>query len=120
MGESCAFPPLKCTPCFVTCSCDDPVHYLILVFSCISDGSHKNDGFSQPKIAWSNNGQYLYGNTQDENMICVWDIASSSIVKKLENSHTQAIRDLYSSSLLDTLVSTSFDKKTNLYFSKSD
>ena len=81
---------------------------------------HKNDGFSQPKVAWSKNGQYLYGNSQDESIICVWDVASSSIVKKLENEHTQPIRDLFSSQLTDTLVTTSFDKKTNLWFASSD
>lgn len=81
---------------------------------------HKNDGFSVPKIAWSNNGQYLYGNTQDEPSICVWDVSSSTIIKKLENEHNQPIRDMYSSHLTDTLVTTSFDKKTNLWFAPSE
>jgi WD40 repeat protein len=81
---------------------------------------HKNDGFSQPKIAWSNNGHYIYGNTQDDNIVCVWDVSGSAIVKKLENAHTQAIRDLFSSHLTDTLVTTSFDKKTNLWFAPSE
>jgi WD40 repeat protein len=81
---------------------------------------HKNDGFSQPKIAWSNNGHYIYGNTQDDNVVCVWDVSGSTIVKKLENAHTQAIRDLFSSHLTDTLVTTSFDKKTNLWFAPSE
>ena len=73
---------------------------------------HKNDGFSQPKLAWSQNGQYLFGNNQEDSSICVWDIASSSIVQKLEGTHGQPIRDMHSSSLTDTLVTTSFDKKT--------
>jgi len=81
---------------------------------------HKNDGFSQPKIAWSKNGQYIYGNTQEEAMVCVWDVSGSTIVQKLENVHTQAIRDLCSSHLTDTLVTTSFDKQTNLWFAGSE
>lgn len=81
---------------------------------------HQNDGFSQPKIAWSNNGQYVYGNTQDEAIVHVWDVSGSTIVKKLENGHTQAIRDLFSSHLTDTLVTTSFDRKTNLWFAPSE
>eukprot|EP00980_Cylindrotheca_fusiformis_P004672 scaffold992_cov116-Cylindrotheca_fusiformis.AAC.7 len=81
---------------------------------------HKNDGFSQPKIAWSHNGQYVYGNTQEDSIICVWDVSQSSIVKKLENGHTQAIRDLCSSHLTDTLVTTSFDRMTNLWFAPNE
>ena len=75
---------------------------------------HTNDGFSQPKIAWSQNGQYLLGNTQQDAHVCVWDIASSSIVDTLKG-HTQPIRDMYSSSSTNSLVTTSFDKKTKIW-----
>ena len=78
----------------------------------------KNDGFSQPKIAWSKNGKYLYGNTQEDSKICVWDIASTEIVKWLEG-HTNPIRDMQSSSLTETLVTTSFDKKTHIWLASS-
>ncbi|KAL3924972.1 MAG: hypothetical protein SGILL_000710 [Bacillariaceae sp.] len=80
---------------------------------------HQNDGFSQPKIAWSNNGQYLYGNSQDESIVVVWDIASSEIVARLE-SHTNTVRDMYSSHSTDTLVTTSFDKKTQIWLAPVD
>jgi len=79
---------------------------------------HKNDGFSNPKIAWSSSGQYLYGNSQDENCICVWDIASSSIVKRLDadcGGHGGFVRDIYSSNNTDTLVSVSFDKTAKVW-----
>lgn len=79
---------------------------------------HKNDGFSNPKIAWSSNGQYLYGNSQDENCICVWDIASSSIVKRLDEGvggHSSFVRDIYSSSHSDTVASVSFDKSAKIW-----
>ena len=75
---------------------------------------HKNDSYSQPKLAWSRNGEYLYGNSQHESAICVWDIASSSIVERLEG-HSNTIRDMFSSSQTDTLVTTSFDKKTQFW-----
>jgi WD40 repeat protein len=75
---------------------------------------HQNDGYSQPKVAWSKNGQYLYGNTQDESTICVWDIASSEIVKRLPG-HGQPIRDMHSSSVTDTMATTCFDKKTKIW-----
>jgi WD40 repeat protein len=75
---------------------------------------HKNDGYSQPKVAFSKNGQYLYGNDQEESVVCVWDIASSSIVGRLEG-HSNCVRDMYSSKLTDTLVTTSFDKKTQFW-----
>lgn len=75
---------------------------------------HKNDGYSQPKLAWSKNGQYLYGNSQHESAVCVWDIASSSIAEKLEG-HSNAVRGMYSSHKTDTLVTTSFDKNTQFW-----
>ena len=81
---------------------------------------HKNDGFSTPKIAWSNNGQYLYGNSQDENCVYVWDIASSSIVKQLDGSaggHAGFVRDIYSSSYTDTVASVSLDKSAKIWLS---
>lgn len=79
---------------------------------------HKNDSYSTPKIAWSSNMQYLYGNSQDENCICVWDIASASIVNRLEeegSGHTGYVRDIYSSSSSDTVVSVSFDKTAKIW-----
>lgn len=72
--------------------------------------------FYRPRIAWSLNGQYLYGNTQDEPMIWVWDVATGDIVQQLEGSHSQKIYDMYSSQVTDMLVTTSFDKQTNLWF----
>lgn len=85
---------------------------------------HKNDSYSTPKIAWSCNMQYLYGNSQDENCICVWDIASASIVKRLVEAeggsgggggHAGYVRDIYSSSTSDTVVSVSFDKTAKIW-----
>lgn len=79
---------------------------------------HKNDFYSTPKIAWSSNMQYLYGNCQDENCICVWDIASTSIVNRLEeggSGHTGFVRDIFSSGTSDTVVSVSFDKTAKIW-----
>ena len=79
---------------------------------------HKNDSYSNPKIAWSNNGQYLYGNSQDDNCIFVWDIASTSIVKRLDENyggHGGFVRDIYSSSHSETVVSVSFDKTAKVW-----
>mmetsp|Transcript_14186 Transcript_14186/g.17861 ORF Transcript_14186/g.17861 Transcript_14186/m.17861 type:complete len:440 (-) Transcript_14186:80-1399(-) len=80
---------------------------------------HQNDGYSQPKIAWSSNGQYLMGNTQDDSSVCVWDIASSSIVKRLDmntcGGHDGQIRDIYSSAGSDTMVTVSYDKTAKVW-----
>eukprot|EP00536_Pseudo-nitzschia_multiseries_P009399 jgi/Psemu1/66979/estExt_Genemark1.C_2610015 len=80
---------------------------------------HKNDCYSQPKLAWSKGGQYLYGNSQDESVVCVWDIASSSIVEQLEG-HSNPVRDMFSSKSTETLVTTSFDKKTQFWLASED
>lgn len=76
---------------------------------------HQNDSYSQPKLAWSKNGQYLYGNTQHDSVVCVWDICSSTIVNRLEG-HSNTVRDMFSSMSTDMLVTTSFDKMTYLRF----
>lgn len=76
---------------------------------------HKNDGFSTPKIAWSKSSMYLFGNTQDDPCICVWDIAGSTIVKKLEGEHSGQIRDIFSSNDSDTLVTVSYDKTVKFW-----
>lgn len=79
---------------------------------------HKNDGYSQPKVAWSSSGQYLYGNSQDDRCVVVWDIASSQIVSRLEG-HSHPIRDIYASSTSDTVVTTAYDKQTKFWFAAS-
>lgn len=77
---------------------------------------HQNDSYSNPKIAWSSNGQYLLGNTQEDASVCVWDIASGEIVERM-NEHGQTVRGLFASYTTDTLLTTSFDKQTKLWFS---
>jgi hypothetical protein len=77
---------------------------------------HQNDGYSQPKIAWSKNGSYLVGNTQDDSCLCVWDIASGRIVERLSGGHTSPIRDICAGHSMDCWVSTSFDKQTKMWF----
>ena len=78
---------------------------------------HKNDGFSQPRIAWSSSGQYIYGNTQEDSGICVWDIASTKLVKRLK-SHTGQLRDIFSSSNTDTVATSSYDKTTKIWLNE--
>jgi len=62
--------------------------------------------------------QYLYGNAQDESCVCVWDIASSSIVKRLDvgmGGHSGFVRDIYSSRNTDTVATVSFDKSAKVW-----
>lgn len=75
---------------------------------------HKNDSFSNPKVAWSSSGQYIFGNTQEDSSICVWDVASSKIVKKLSH-HSGQIRDIFSSKTSDTLATASYDKSCTIW-----
>jgi len=77
---------------------------------------HANDGYSQPKAVWSQNGQYILGNTQDDGALCIWDIASSRMVERVSTAHAIPIRNLFSSPSSDMLVTTSFDKQTKLWF----
>lgn len=79
---------------------------------------HANDGYSQPKAVWSANGQYVLGNTQDDAVVCVWDVASQQLVDKLEG-HAAPVRDLFSSATSDVMVTTAFDKTTRLWYPSS-
>jgi WD40 repeat protein len=75
---------------------------------------HSNDHYSHPRAKFSYNGQYVYGNSQDDGTVAVWDIATSKIVTRLHGA-TLPIRDMFSSCYSDTLVTTSFDKMTNIW-----
>lgn len=78
---------------------------------------HKNDGFSVPRIAWSSNGQYIFGNTQEDSSICVWDIASAMLIDRLQG-HGGQLRDIFSSGTTDTLVTSSYDKSVKVWLNK--
>jgi WD40 repeat protein len=78
---------------------------------------HKNDGFSQPRVAWSSSGKYIYGNTQEDNSMCVWDIASTKIVKILK-AHKGQLRDIFSSNKTDTVVTSSYDKTIKVWLNE--
>ena len=82
---------------------------------------HSNEDFSQPKVGFSQNCQYVLGNTQENGSLCVWDISSEKIVHRIGNeqnaeAHSSPIRDIYSSPSSNTLVTVSFDKKCNIWF----
>jgi WD40 repeat protein len=80
---------------------------------------HENDGYSNPKLAWSCYGQYILGNTEPDSSLCVWDIASSQLVHRNGQAHGHTIRDMYASPNTDLHVTTSFDKKSLLWFGPS-
>lgn len=102
---------------------------------------HDADCYSNPVIAWSRNGRYLYSNTQHDCTLLVYDIASgkrvftsssnpspsntSDLVKDERlvvsnepkpNCHTRPIKDICSSSDSDLLVSISFDRQIIVWF----
>ena len=76
---------------------------------------HQNDEYSQPKLAWSSNGAYIYGNSQHESVLYVWDVASSQMVQKLEG-HGQPIRTIHSSNSDNLVVTSGFDKDVKFWF----
>jgi WD40 repeat protein len=78
---------------------------------------HKNDSFSNPRVAWSQNGQYIFGNTQEDCSLLVWDVASSKIVKALKG-HDGQLRDIYSSKSSDIVVTASFDKSCRVWLNE--
>jgi len=81
---------------------------------------HAADGFSSPVIAWSCNGQYLYCNDQHSSALIVYDISSSKIVHSIDQPHTRPIKALWSSSKTNTLVTTSFDRETVVWFAPAE
>ena len=75
---------------------------------------HQNDNYSHPRIAWTRSGQYLLGNSQDGHALCVWDVASGTIVDRLDG-HGGQIREICSSPASDTVVTASFDKTVKVW-----
>ena len=94
---------------------------------------HSADCYSSPVIAWSANGQYLYSNTQDNSNLLVYEIASGKLIDPnstssttteqqrdmtVQQQHHRPIKDIFSSPGSDLLVTTSFDRKTVIWFPK--
>lgn len=78
---------------------------------------HKNDGFSNPRVAWSKSGQYIFGNTQEDCSLIVWDVSSAKIVALLKG-HDGQLRDIFSSKLTDIVVTASFDKTCRVWLNE--
>ena len=55
---------------------------------------HQNNSFSQPRVTWTKNGGFIYGNVQDDGSttIIVWNIALSNIISCLEGVHRVQVR----------------------------
>ena len=81
---------------------------------------HAADGFSSPVIAWSCNGQYLYCNDQHTSALTVYDISTSKIVQSVLQPHTRPIKALWSSRKTNTVVTTSFDRDTVVWFAPAE
>jgi len=81
---------------------------------------HKNDGFSQPRVAWSNSGEYIFGNSQEDSGLCVWDIASTKLLQTgaHKGQHTGKIRDIFGSKMSDTIVTASYDKNVKVWLNE--
>lgn len=77
---------------------------------------HQADGYSTPKLSWSSSGQYIYCNTQHSSNLIIYEVASGKIIEEISKSHTRPIKDLYSASSSDMLLTTSFDRQTCIWF----
>ena len=49
--------------------------------------------------------------------ICVWDIASAKMIKKLEG-HSGQLRDIFSSRVSDTVVTSAYDKTVKIWLNE--
>ena len=86
---------------------------------------HTADCYSRPVVAWSNDGQYVYSNTQNESKLCIYSIASGKLleVNDAEGAeteqqplgHVRPIKDVYAHPNGTVVVTTSFDRKTILW-----
>ncbi|KND00990.1 uncharacterized protein SPPG_04086 [Spizellomyces punctatus DAOM BR117] len=71
------------------------------------------DGFSQPRCCWDSSGRYLFA-TSDDRKICVFDVVSGQIMRKLEG-HTDVIRGISFDADAERLISCSFDKTVRVW-----
>jgi len=72
-----------------------------------------NDAFSSPRNSWDPSGKYVYSTGQDHK-IYVWEVASQSVVHKLEG-HNGIVRDICYHPNEKMLATCSFDKSVKLW-----
>lgn len=91
----------------------------MIIFRARSAGQAKNiygtenDGFSQPRCAWSADGRYIFA-TSDDFRIWVFEVASGRNVGQLIG-HTGIVRDICYDTDLSAVVSCSFDKTVRMW-----
>ncbi|KAI9021249.1 WD40-repeat-containing domain protein [Hyaloraphidium curvatum] len=91
----------------------------MIVFRARSAGQAKNiygtenDGFSQPRCAWSKDGRYIFA-TSDDFRIWVFEVATGRSVAQLAG-HTGIVRDICYDADLTAVVSCSFDKTVRIW-----
>eukprot|EP00457_Paulinella_chromatophora_P007929 gb/GEZN01007955.1/.p1 GENE.gb/GEZN01007955.1/~~gb/GEZN01007955.1/.p1 ORF type:complete len:430 (-),score=69.70 gb/GEZN01007955.1/:194-1462(-) len=73
----------------------------------------KNDEYSNPAIAWSKDGRYIYSSSQD-NLIYCWDAASEKVVATLKG-HDRQVRDLDFDPSSQSLISCGFDRSVKIW-----
>ncbi len=76
------------------------------------------DGFSNPRVAWSLDGAYLYATSQDHTVV-VWDVTTGKTLHKL-SGHNNTIRDLAHHPTLELVITCGFDKTVRLWRPKAD
>ena len=59
---------------------------------------HNCGDYGKPRMAFAPTGQYLYGTSEGDNGVCVWDVASGAVVGwlggQVGGGHTGAVKDI--------------------------
>ncbi|EWM29470.1 WD40-repeat-containing domain protein [Nannochloropsis gaditana] len=77
---------------------------------------HRADEYSNPRVAWDRNGNYVYCSSQEGNELVGWSLASERVVVKLKG-HRALVRDMTFDPASCLLASIAYDKTLRLWSS---
>lgn len=78
---------------------------------------HNSGQYGKPRVAFSNDGKYIYSNSEGENCIYVYSVASEKVEYTL-NGHSNIVRDVCSNLIDKSLLSCSYDKSVKYWIYK--
>jgi WD40 repeat protein len=75
---------------------------------------HSSGQYGKPRVSFSCDGKYIYSNSESENCVYIYSVASEKVEKTL-HSHTNIVRDVCTSFTDNSLITCSYDKSVKYW-----
>lgn len=96
---------------------DKSLHFVYLVGSntrVATLAGHACSDYGRPRCAWDPSSKYVYSNSEDDNLLHVYSIASGRIVASLRG-HAGLVKDISCCGVTGVVASVSYDKSLILW-----